>query len=210
MSIPGLCYAKNNWDGVWCGGCPVCAEMRKVFVSVGGEPFWDATVKNQFKNHVIHRSKIKDMKDEVYFDLKGIKKHMFITISLPKKMYDYKALPELISNFQNDYMEGSYFCIEFAGKEMQFHPHIHMIIPRLVDRTRLIRDLSTKFNIGKNFVDIGIRDHSLYSTRLDYIKGNKCQNKMEQVEEDKCQRKIYDLSNFYSFDILNGKKEIGV
>lgn len=210
MSIPGLCYMKNNWDGVWCGGCPVCVQMRKVFVSVGGEEFWRDTVRNQYKNHVMETTRVDNMKQEVNFELRGIKKHMFVTISLPKKMYDYGAIPKLIGNFQNDYMSGSYFCIEFAGKDLGFHPHIHMLIPRLVDRTRLIRDLSKKFNIGKNFVDIGLRDNSLYLQRLDYIKGNKRDKKIPQVEEDKLVRMKYELKDFYSFDILNGKKEIGV
>lgn len=126
------------------------------------------------------------------------KKHKFFTISLPPdRNYDVVGAPQKLMEARFDYLHDALFCLEVTGAEGQWHPHIHLLVYGYPDNTRVIRDLSTLFKVGKNFVDVGFRNPKLYTTRYDYIKGIKRDIKMSQVEADIAYLDSQGLEKYY-------------
>lgn len=126
------------------------------------------------------------------------KPHWFITIALPNDR-DPVEMVEITKNLQrHNYMTNYCFSIEFFSKSGE-NQHIHILVwGNKVNKTKVIRDFSRKYDVSANFIDV---KHSKrqqdYNNRLNYIKGIKDESKMESVEKDRVRRAELDLLDFY-------------
>lgn len=158
---------------------------------------WESICDNWLLAHMKNVDDKKERAERVRERMRGSAKHKWITISLPKVMFDpHKAIDALV-NCRFDYMKEALFCLEVTGINGEFHPHFHILILGCPDNTRMIRDFSNLFGLAKNFVDIGIRNYDLYQTRLDYVRGIKQEKKMSQVEADCKYLQENNLEKYY-------------
>ena len=139
-----------------------------------------------------------------YIDIKDKKqkesfRHLFLTLSLdptkPFQFYYENFDPHKIK-LSNYYI----WCFEFFGKDLQYHPHIHLLFRtnKKLDRKRIINKLSKMLEIKSNFIDYEFSTSKLlYNKREEYIKGIKTDKKEEQIKKDNEFRDNYELLSFY-------------
>ena len=143
-----------------------------------------------------------------YIDIKDKKqkesfRHLFITLSLdPTKSFRfyYENFDPHKIKLSNYYL----WCFEFFGKDLQYHPHIHLLFRtnKKLDRKRIINKLSRMLEIKSNFIDYEFSTSKiLYKKREEYIKGIKTDNKEEQIQKDNEFRDNYELLPFYELFI---------
>lgn len=126
------------------------------------------------------------------------KPHWFITIALPNER-DPLDMVQITKDLErHKYMSNYCFSIEFFSKSGE-NQHIHILVwGDKVNKTKTIRDFSRKYDISPNFIDIKFsRKQTDFNNRLNYIKGNKEDSKMESVEKDRVKRAELDLLDFY-------------
>lgn len=126
------------------------------------------------------------------------KPHWFITIALPNDRNPVDMVDITKNLSKHAYMANYCFSIEFFSKSGE-NQHIHILVwGSKVNKTKTIRDFSRKYDVSANFIDI---KHSKkaqdYANRLNYIKGNKDETKMESVSQDRAKRRELDLLDFY-------------
>ena len=161
------------------------------------------------------KSKGEPEKDEAYwlaqeiFQQKIDVPHSFVTISLPKELYmnDFsEKVKRIIDNNTGAKSFGDReikFCLEFYGKELEMHPHAHVLIKgNGMDKAKIIRAFSRGFDIKPNFIDYkGGKKHDLYQKRVNYINGDKVERKQKQIEADEKFRVKNNINNIYYINI---------
>jgi len=161
-----------------------------------------------------------DIKEEFYNPVVLTKWHTMITIALPKLPEERDVKREIILEtiqrcrevHQYRYMSDKtiLFSLEFYSLEKKLKVlkdnfHVHMLVKgkyAKLDRKRIIRDLSKKFKVEANFVDV--KYHSspeLFSTREEYIKGSKQESKDIAIQKDKEERKAFEIQDFYFLSV---------
>lgn len=127
-------------------------------------------------------------------------RHIFITISLNPKKFKPESIVDWIPDLpciQNH----AIWCFEFFGKNLKFHPHIHLLIKtnKKLDKKRIIKKLSSQFKINENFIDYktGNNKH-LLTKRVNYIKGIKTCIKDACLNADQKYRDEKNIKDFYS------------
>lgn len=137
-------------------------------------------------------------RDYKLYDLIQAKPHQFITIALPIE-YSINKLKNQITKKINKWLSGSKCVVERYSKSGD-NLHIHILKEGIYSKPKIIRDLSRKFKIDKNFVDVRSSTKKVdYDNRVKYISGNKNDEiKMEHVEKDAVWRKENDLEDIYN------------
>ena len=131
------------------------------------------------------------------------KKHRWLTVTTPKDT----TPSELVSCMQI-HMGRSYssrirgYTFEFTGKDMQYHPHIHILYDNHTQpqKSQLLRDLAKDFKVLPNFVENcteGIKSSKRYFERINYLKGEKKESKIEMVNKDNQIREENNIKNYY-------------
>jgi len=127
-------------------------------------------------------------------------KHQFITVALPTENYALDKLKKIISNINYEYLEGAFLTVEmFSGELKKENLHIHILKKGIYNKTKLIRDLSRKFKVAVNFINIkkGTKE-SDYNNRLNYLNGVKqSELKKENSEKDKLWRTAMGFAQIY-------------
>lgn len=126
------------------------------------------------------------------------KKHQFITIALPKDL-GIMQLKKYIYSLDYKYLQGVLLCCEFFS-EVGENLHVHILKHGVYSKTRIIRDLSRKFKIEENFVDVRLgKRESDYENRYAYITGDKeSESKQANVYLDREWRKQNGLQDLYT------------
>ena len=129
-------------------------------------------------------------------DLLQDKPHQFITVALPND-YAIKDILRYIDN-PHKWCKGLVSIEKYskAGENL----HLHILKEGYYSKSKIIRDLSRKFKIATNFIDVRRgTEPTDWNNRLSYIKGIKMDTeKMEHVEKDKTWRIENNLSNYYN------------
>lgn len=154
-------------------------------------------LRHKIRCELIEQEELKRIREEVRNELK-MKEYLLITISLPVSMEINEIIKKMEKLKTNKpFQEWLIYTYEFTGKQMKYHPHIHVIISKKQNIKRYITNVSNTFKIKTNFVDIqAVANHELQD-KVKYIRGDKKQEKMEQVEEDQKIRKKYNLEDYY-------------
>jgi len=127
-------------------------------------------------------------------------RHLFITISLPLD-YDVKKCNLFTPKILPCCDDEALWCFEFYGKNLQYHPHIHLLIKttKKLDKKRIIQKLAKHFNIAYNFIDYKYSAYKhLFNQRVDYVKGLKTDSKSPQLTKDISFRQSHDIKCYYS------------
>ncbi len=129
-------------------------------------------------------------------DLLEDRPHQFITVALPNDYNISKILKYI--HTPHKWNKGSLLSIEKYSKSGE-NLHIHILKEDYYSKTKIIRDLSTRFKVSGNFIDVRRgTEPADYEHRASYIKGDKMDTeKMEHVQKDKEWRKKNNLKDFY-------------
>lgn len=126
-------------------------------------------------------------------------KHQFITIALPQS-YPLEEMKKVLPRLTNCYLQNAYLSIEnFSGELKKENLHIHILKQGIYSKRKIIRDLSKKFKIPLNFINVkkGTKE-SDYQNRLHYINGEKqSELKKENCELDRKWREENGLAQIY-------------
>lgn len=127
-------------------------------------------------------------------------RHILLTISLNPKNFNLDTILDWIPNL-SIIEDHAIWSFEFYGKDLKFHPHIHLLIKttKKLNRKRIIEKLSSQFNVAPNFIDYktGNNKH-LLTKRVNYIKGIKSSIKDAQINADQKFRDEKNIKDFYS------------
>jgi len=142
--------------------------------------------------------------------------HSFVTISLPKELYmnDFsEKVKRIIDNNTGAKCFGDReikFCLEFYGKELEMHPHVHLLIKgNGMDKAKIIRAFSRGFDIKPNFIDYKAgKKHDLHQKRVNYINGDKVERKLKQIEADEKFRVKNNINKIYYININAEEPEL--
>lgn len=111
-------------------------------------------------------------------------KHQFITIALPTEKTDLSKLKKVISKINYEYLENAYLTVEFYSGLKKENLHIHILKQGIYNKTKLIRDLSRKFKVSDNFVNVKKGTNKKdYENRLAYLKGEK----KDELKKENCE-----------------------
>jgi len=133
------------------------------------------------------------------YDLLNDRRHQFVTVALPQNT----DLPQLVDTIKNklryDWLIGSYIRIENFSDTGE-NLHLHILKDGQYTKSKIIRDLSRKFKITPNFINVKSSNKEVdYENRKNYIFGNKKDaDKLENVEKDKIWRKNNDINEIYN------------
>lgn len=132
----------------------------------------------------------------LYRELCGEIKHQFITIALPLD-YDLKKIKKYIEK-PHGWLIGAILSVERYSKVGE-NLHIHILKLGYYSKTKIIRDLSKKFKVSSNFIDVRVSAETTdYQHRENYIKGEKVdEHKMECVELDRAWREKHKIKHYY-------------
>jgi len=129
------------------------------------------------------------------------RKHQFITIALPTENYALSELKKVISELSYSYLNNAKLVVEnFSGELKKENLHVHILKHGIYSKTKIIRDLSKKFRVAPNFINIkkGTKEID-YMNRLDYINGEKVSElKKENCELDRVWRDQNGFSQIYN------------
>jgi len=127
-------------------------------------------------------------------------KHQFITIALPTEKTELQRLIRTILNLNYDYLTDALLSVEmFSGELKKENLHIHILKQGIYSKTKIIRDLSRRFKVAPNFINVkkGTTQKD-YLNRLHYINGEKDdQLKKENVILDREWRIQNNIEQLY-------------
>lgn len=119
---------------------------------------------------------------------------LFFTYS-PKDMDVTVLLQKFEKFFKSKYVgEGSYYAIEFYGKDMKFRPHIHSWI-KSDSKNKLRQHIKRSFG-GKPAVDVVMYNN--IANGVSYIRDPQSDSKKEQKLGDRNYRAEHDIQEFYN------------
>ncbi len=146
--------------------------------------------------------------------------HLFLTISLPNLPLEIESKREKVfedlqklRNIKYNYMKKKDIKARFEfhslDKPLNYikdNYHIHILVRGKIarfDKARIIRDFKNLFKVESNFIDIKYSDSpDLYTTRTEYVKGIKREEKTPAVIEDEKTRGALGIDELYSLSIL--------
>lgn len=129
------------------------------------------------------------------------RKHQFITIALPTENYALSELKKVISELSYSYLQNALLSVEnFSGELKKENLHVHILKTGIYSKTKIIRDLSKKFKVAPNFINIkkGTKETD-YMNRYHYLHGEKLSElKKENCELDRIWREKNGFRHIYN------------
>ncbi|AXH75134.1 MAG: putative replication initiation protein [Circoviridae sp.] len=126
--------------------------------------------------------------------------HQLITVALPND-YSLQKIKEYIES-PHQWVRGGLLSVERYSKT-GVNLHIHILITGYRSKTLIIRDLSRKFKIETNFIDVQRgKTATDYNNRIQYLKGNKMDTeKIDNVQKDDEWRHKEGFNKYYRIKI---------
>lgn len=107
--------------------------------------------------------------------------HQFITVALPND-YDLGKLDSLLTKKMQKWLHNATAVIENHSAS-GINLHVHILKLGNYNKTKIIRDLSRKFKIDRNFIDVKWSTERLdYINRQNYINGIK----LDEEKRENC------------------------
>lgn len=126
-----------------------------------------------------------------YLDTGKGKTHRWIGINPPCGDHEFKDLYDKLNNLEL----ANYQAVVEAHTELGFRPHIHMILYDIDTRpNRIITKLSKHFKCATNFIEC--KTSNKLTEHLEYLKGNKKDEKKELVKQDIALRTQMGIPHF--------------
>lgn len=133
----------------------------------------------QKKQYEFNNSIEKRVKDK----LGMVPSYRFITINFPADV-SYNILNKHTTSLLR--LKIAYNAVvrqEYTNKDMEYHPHIHLLALSDKKRNQIVSELSRKYGLAKNYIDV---DYSpaKFKTHCNYIYGIKQSGKDKQINKD--------------------------
>jgi len=129
--------------------------------------------------------------------------HQLITVALPNN-YDLNALKNILeSGLQYQYLDTALARVERFSDGGKHNLHVHILKKGNYQKSKIIRDLSRKFKVKPNFIDVRSSKSSVkYHNSLNYIHGEKIDEaKLADVELDMIWRQENGFAEIYSLTL---------
>lgn len=146
-----------------------------------------------------HLSESKRLKDK--YDRLGGRAHHFIGINPLPDTIGMKELYEKMERIVKKYAmfsETNYlYCVE-QHTDGGIRPHIHMMLENMSAKpNRIIKTLATALNLKETSINIEtFRKNLLWKEHINYIIGEKCEEKEKNINLDKEARVLYGIPNY--------------
>lgn len=137
---------------------------------------------------------------QVKHDKQAGRTHHWIGINPPPKQYTletlYEAMSEGIGKY-NMFEEGSYMYTLEQHTSGGIRPHIHLFLISNQRPARIIDLLAKHFKIPKPSIDLKTyRKSILWKEHIEYIMGNKKEEKQENVEQDNIDKQNVNIPKY--------------
>lgn len=155
-------------------------------------------VRKQYEKNPDAPKNIRWLKDLKLYELINETPHQFITVALPNS-YDLGKLHKQLTTKMHKWLKGSTCVVEYHSATGD-NLHLHILRRGNYSKTKIIRDLSRKFKVESNFVDVqrSNKDND-YQNRLKYINGDKVsEEKQVYCINDSIWREMNDLDEYYN------------
>ncbi len=166
-------------------------EKQQMLESVSEQEFYNFCAR--------YTEKINQMKSKAYTSLNKDNLYFWVRATF-KKDQD----PEKIDKIMNRLiklkpLKGIVCNVEFWSDDgKNYNAHSHMIIPKTIKQSKLLKDISRVFEVPGNMVEARIVKEDAYQEKLNYVKGLKQKGKSLNVEKDKIERKKYNIPEIYN------------
>lgn len=121
--------------------------------------------------------------------------HMCFNLTYEEEDFDnVHKIVNIILQWNNRYIKGSMFCVEFYGKSGKWNPHIHFWVPKQTTQLSRLRDAAIRkfkkfeFNVWCAEGHFRLRD---------YVMGKKVDFKSEAIEKDRGAREVNGFLHIY-------------
>ena len=124
--------------------------------------------------------------------------HTFITVSLPKEPIPaIQRIYDKVSTMSYSWLEDAHVVYEGWTRE---NPHLHLLTKGIHKKQNIIRCLSARFGVAPPKVEVAqSTSGQLYlKRRYEYIMGNKVEEKMAAVEDDRVYREDQSIPHLHS------------
>jgi len=184
------CREEKTFDGILCEECQGCNLWKHLL-----KDDWKRFKDDWYASH-LHQIKRKQLyKEEMRYKVLGERYHNFVTINFSINICVKDTIDRLID--WNYFEKGDKGVVELHTEKGK-HPHFHIISYKKRKRINLIRDISNRFSIDKNFIDV--KTHAkLYDKHIDYINGVKKEKKKDYVDQDFEWRSKYCIPHLLEF-----------
>lgn len=184
------------------GGTCICPEtscnksVEYWINQIESQSFEAWYVQNE-KQKIRQNQKLNELKKKALKEL-SLTKWRWVTISCKPTLQPVEMAELVASVVKNKPYRKYAYTLEFYGKELQYHPHIHLLYEiNGSKRSADIKQFMRKFGVANNFVDIKEISEKELKDKLCYIKGEKQESKIEQVEKDILLKQKNNLKNYY-------------
>lgn len=129
------------------------------------------------------------------------KSHLWIGVNPPPDTINLSSLYSKLITALSRYKwidEGSYIASVEAHTEGGYRPHIHLLISHspLEKPNRVIKALATHFKVNASSIQCkAYHKGLLYQEHIDYIMGDKCEAKQDNVVKDNKERDDLGIPN---------------
>ncbi len=188
--------AQLREKGHKCTCIRQCNETSKYWEEQINKHTFENWYEANYASEILHQQKLKDIRKKVLKET-GSTKYRWITISLPKESTPKEIYLKISSLVKNKPFRKHAYCMEFFGKDEQYHPHIHMVYERVGKPSHDNKAILRKFDIKPNFLDYQEINSDRLEEKLKYIKGDKQLDKLDQVEKDEILLKNNNLEKYY-------------
>lgn len=188
--------AINRENGLECTCIRPCFKDADYWRNQIQEQTFENWYEINYRNEIKEKQKYDEIRKKVNKELQSTQ-YRWITITLPKEYTPLEVHKKMSSLVKNKPFRNHAYCYEFTGKEAQYHPHIHFLYEKFDKPNRDDKAICRKFNIKDNFIHkMNINENNL-NEKLQYIFGNKQEDKLEQVELDTIILRKNNLKKYY-------------
>lgn len=199
--------AQNRERGVQCECITTCTKPSEYWLDQMEKHTFEKWYETNFQSELLYKQKLKNIELKVLKENK-LDIYRWVTISLKKDETPKSVHSKISSLVKNKPFRTYAYCIEFYGKDDQYHPHIHMLYRKVGKLNADIKAIKNKFKIEPNFIDYKEINQERFSEKLRYIKGEKQEVKLDQVEKDTILLEKNDLKKYYICDELKSNVNI--
>lgn len=155
-------------------------------------------VKFCISDQIEKMSVLKLIKEGVQSAKPELTPYKFVTIGYPHDIADQEFVADVRKWQSTSWIWGSHRIqrFEFFRDSGKRHPHLHMFVYTNKKTSEIIRELSNKTKIDKNFIDV---KSGRYHVHLNYINGVKSEQKHEDMQQDAITRNILLLDEVEYF-----------
>ncbi len=183
-----------------CDDAPYCIFFKKNWTSEEErERILESTTEQSFYNYCVeYEDRIEKMKQKAREIVKG-KDYYWVRATFSKEQEPEKIDGKIRRLIKLKGLKDIVCNVEFWSDDgKNYNPHSHMIIPKTIKKSKLLKDIARVFEVPENMIEVRIIKENMYSEKYNYIKGLKQTKKSMNVDKDRIERKKYNIPEIYN------------